>query len=236
MRKIRKSKAKINTTIETVKEEPIFSMKNFKNYPRIIGMFILLLFVPPIGWLFAYKYSPFDKKTSIIISAFCTCFFVYAVFISPEHEWIDTAKLTREDFCERYNKQADKLVPNLDIKLDEKKFVVGRTSFAYTITDTIRLQGKIDDDTLFVKEVSVIATPKNTDESFQMLNSCGLVVATLSPELDQDKRSDVFRELKVLEKAADENFEASTVKGRITYSLKNDSGKFTFTAQINDDF
>ena len=147
MRKIRKPKTKITPAVEVVKEEPIFSMSNFKNYPRIIGMFILLLFLPPIGWFFAYKYSPYDKRTTITMSVLCTAFFVYAVILSPEHSFIDVGKLKREDFVAHYNEQADKLAPNLGIKIDEKDFVVGRVDFAYGVTDTINLRGKIDNDT-----------------------------------------------------------------------------------------
>lgn len=234
MRKIRKPKSQ--PKVEVVKEEPIFSMSNFKNYPRIIGMFILLLFLPPIGWFFAYKYSPYDKRTTITMSVLCTAFFVYAVILSPEHSFIDVGKLKREDFVAHYNEQADKLAPNLGIKIDEKDFAVGRVDFAYGVTDTINLRGKIDNDTLFVKEVSIVAAPKTTDESFQMLNACGLVVAVLNPELNQEKRGDVFRELQMLEKAADESLDTSTVKGRITYSLRKTGENLFFTARINDDF
>ena len=234
MRKIRKPKPK--PQIEVVKEEPIFSLSNFKNYPRIIGMFMLLLFIPPLGWLFAYKYSPYDKKTTLTMSVLCTAFFVYAVIISPEHSFIDVGKLKREDFAARYNEQADKLAPNLNIKIDENKFVVGRVDFAYSVTDTINLRGKIDDDTLFVKEVSIVADPKNTDESFQMLNACGLVVAVLNPELNQEKRGDVFRELEMLEQAADEDLNTSAVRGKVTYTLRKNDGELFFNARINDDF
>lgn len=234
MRKIRKPKLK--PQVEVVKEEPIFSLSNFKNYPRIIGMFVLLLFIPPLGWLFAYKYSPYDKKTTLTMSVLCTAFFVYAVIISPEHSFIDVGKLKREDFAARYNEQADKLAPNLNIKIDENKFTVGKIDFAYGVTDTINLRGKIDDDTLFVKEVSVVAEPKTTDDSFQMINACGLVIATFSPELNQEKRGDVFRELQMLEKAPDEDLNTSTVKGKVTYSLRKSSGEYFFTARLNDDF
>lgn len=234
MRKIRKPKSKSTPAVEVVKEEPIFSLSNFKNYPRIIGMLILLLFLPPLGWLFAYKYSPYDKKTTLTMSVLCTAFFVYAVIISPEHSFVDISKLKREEFVTRYNEQLTKLAPNLNLSIDTNNLNVNGDTFGYQFNDTLKLDAKLENT--FVNEVDVTSEPKTTDDSFQMLNVCGLVVATLNPELNQEKRGDVFRELQMLEKAADEDLNTSTVKGKITYSLKKSEGKYFFTARINDDF
>lgn len=234
---MRKIKHKSNKTVEVtpaVKENPTSWTGFFKNYPRIIGMFILLLFLPPIGWIFAYKFSPYDKRTTIGISVLCTAFFVYAVFISPEHSFIDTAKLSRADFCTRYNEQAAKLAPKLGINLDENNLSVDGDNFSYKITDAINFDAQIKNN--FVKEISVTAEPKNTDDSFQAINTFGLVIATLSPELNQDKRGEILRELKMLETNISGDLNASTVSGRITYGVKSSAGKIIFTARINDDF
>jgi len=234
MRKIRKPKTKATPAVEVVKEEPFFSLSNFKDYPRIIGMFILLLFLPPIGWIFAYKYSPYDKKTTAAISVFCTAFFVYAVILSPQHEWTDISKFKREDFVTRYNEQVIKLAPNLNLSIAENNLNVDGDNFGYKFNDTLKLDAKVENN--FVKEVDVVAAPKTTDDSFQLLNVCGLVVAVLNPELNQEKRGDVFRELQMLEKAADEDLNTSTVKGKVTYSLRKSDGEYFFTARLNDDF
>ena len=207
-------------------------MDFLKNYPRVIGMFILLLFCPPLGWLFTYKFSPYDKKTSWAIATVCTFFFVYAVFISPQHEFVDVGKLTRESFCARYNEQVAKLAPNLNITIDEKNLQVADNDFSCNITDNIMMTAQVKED--FVREVVVTAAPKTTDESFQALNCYGLVIATLNPELNQDKRGEVLRELKLLETNINENVSASTESGRITYSIKTDNGNVTFTAKIAD--
>lgn len=217
-----------------VKENPTSWTGFFKNYPRIIGMFILLLFLPPIGWLFTYKYSPYDKKTSLAIATICTLFFVYAVFISPSHEWIDSSKFTRADFCTRYSEQATKLAPNLGLAIDEEKIIVDGENFRYKFNDELELAATTEKN--FVKKVEVTAAPKNTDESFKALNCFALVTATLSPELDQDKRGEIFRELQMLDKTAADDLNTSTTKGKITYSIKNISGKLIFNAQINGDF
>lgn len=234
MRKINKRKKIFKPEPQPVAENPTSWTAIFKNYPRIIGMFILLLFLPPIGWLFTYKYSPYDKKTSLLIATVCTLFFVYAVFISPEHSFIDTAKLSRADFCTRYSEQAKKLAPRLGLAIDEEKIIVDGENFTYKFTDNIELAATTENN--FVKEVKVTAAPTNTDESFQALNCFALIAATLSPELDQDKRGEIFRELQMLDKAATDDLNTSTTKGRITYSIKSNAGKFIFTAQINDDF
>ncbi len=234
MRKIRKPKTKATPAVEVEKEEPIFSLSNFKTYPRIVGMLILLLFIPPLGWLFAYKYSPYDKKTTITMSVLCTAFFVYAVILSPEHSFVDISKLKREDFVARYNEQVTKLAPNLNLSIAENNLNVDGNNLIYKFNDTLKLDAKLEND--FVKEVDVTAAPKTTDESFQLLNVCGLVVAVLNPELNQEKRGDVFRELQMLEKAADENLNTSTVKGKVTYSLRKSDGEYFFTARLNDDF
>ena len=210
-------------------------MDFLKNYPRVIGMFILLLFIPPLGWIFTYRFSPYDKKTSWAIAIVCTFFFVYSVFISPQHEFVDVGNLTRESFCTRYNEQVAKLAPNLNLTVDENNLKIDGNNFSYKITDKIKIAAKVSKNN-FVREVIVTAAPKTTDESFQALNCFALVAATLNPELNQDKRGEIFRELQMLDKTADTDLNTSTTKGKITYSIKNISGKLIFTAQINDDF
>ena len=207
-------------------------MDFLKNYPRVIGMFILLLFIPPLGWIFTYRFSPYDKKTSWAIATVCTFFFVYAVFISPQHEFVDVGKLTRESFCTRYNEQVAKLAPNLSLTVDENNLKIDGDNFSYDITEKIKIAAQVENN--FVREVVVTAAPKTTDESFQALNCYGLVIATLNPELNQDKRGEVLRELKLLETNLKENINSSTESGRITYSIKTDGGKVTFTAKIAD--
>ena len=161
-----------------------------------------------------------------------TFFFVYAVFISPQHEFVDVGKLTRESFCTRYNEQVAKLAPNLNLTIDENNLKVDGDNFSYNITEKIKIAAQVENN--FVREVTVTAAPKTTDESFQALNCYGLVIATLNPELNQDKRGEVLRELKLLETNINENIDASTESGRITYSIKTYGGKVTFTAQIGD--
>lgn len=236
MRKIkRKSVKPVEIVQEKSAESSITSLKGlFKNYPRIIGMFILLLFMPPIGWLFAYKFSPYDKKTTLGISAVCTAFFVYAVFISPEHEFVDVSKFTHTEFCTRYNEQAKKLAPRLGLTIDEEKLTFDGENFKYEITNVLELSAQIKNN--FVKEVEITAAPKNTDDSFQAINCFGLVIATLNPELNQDKRGEILRELKMLDNAISDDLNATTVSGRITYGVKNSGGKIIFTARINDEF
>jgi len=208
-------------------------MDFLKNYPRVIGMFILLLFIPPLGWIFTYRFSPYDKKTSWAIAIVCTFFFVYSVFISPQHEFVDVGNLTRESFCTRYNEQVAKLAPNLNLTVDENNLKIDGNNFSYKITDKIKIAAKVSKNN-FVREVVVTAAPKTTDESFQALNCYGLVIATLNPELNQDKRGEVLRELKLLETNINENINTSTESGRITYLIKTDGGNVTFTAKIAD--
>lgn len=229
-RKIKNKSAK--PVVSEVKENPTSWTGLFKNYPRIIGMFILLLFVPPIGWIFTYKYSPYDKKTSLAIATVCTAFFVYAVFISPEHVWFDNTKLTRTDFCARYSENSEKLSPRLGLAIDEDKLSVDGENFTYKFNDSLELAGMTENN--FVKQITITTSPENNDDSFITINAFGLVVATLNPELNQDKRGEVFRDLGMLSPNIDD-FDVSTVRGRITYNMKRISGQLFFTAQINGD-
>ena len=229
----RKIKRKlIKPAVEEVKENPTSWTGFFKNYPRIVGMFILLLFLPPIGWFFAYKFSPYDKKTTLGISVACTAFFIYAVIISPQHEWVDVSKFTRADFCTRYSERATKLVPKLGLTIDEDKISVDGENFSYKFNETLELTAQIENN--FVKEVTVTSAPKTNDDSFKTLNSFGLVIATLNPELDQDKRGEILRELQMLDKTVDDTFNSTTESGRITYNFKSSAGKLIFTAQIKN--
>ncbi len=231
-------KIKRNKPIQIVQEKPATSTSSwtgmFKNYPRIIGLFILLLFMPPLGWIFAYKFSPYDKRTTLGISVACTAFFIYAVFISPEHEFVDVSKFTRTEFCTRYNEQATKLAPRLGLALDESKLKLDGENFSYDVTDNLKFAAQIENN--FVREVDITATPKTTDDSFQAINCFGLVIATLSPELNQDKRGEILRELKMLDNTLSNDLNESTISGKITYGVKNSGGKIIFTARVNDDF
>lgn len=214
-----------------VSENPKPSVNFWRDYPRIIPMFILLLFLPPIGWFFTYKYSPYDKKTSAVIATVCTFFFVYAVFISPERTWVDVGKFTQTEFVSQYNRQAEKLAPRLGLNIDEEKISDDGKILQYKFTDNLEISAQVNANN-FVDEVTITAAPKNTDDSFQAINSFGLVVATFNPELDQEDRGEILRELQMLEGKMSDNSNASTVSGRINYSVNNTSGKIIFTARV----
>ncbi|MBQ4404697.1 MAG: hypothetical protein II857_09835 [Selenomonadaceae bacterium] len=44
-------------------------------YIKPAAMITLLIFLPPLGWLFMYKYSTFDKKTNLALAAVFMVFF-----------------------------------------------------------------------------------------------------------------------------------------------------------------
>ena len=52
-------------------------------YPKVLAMLLLLVFIPPLGLIFMYKFSPFDRKTNFLVAAACIGFFIYAQFSSP---------------------------------------------------------------------------------------------------------------------------------------------------------
>ena len=118
--------------------------------------------------------------------------------------------------------------------IDESKLQLDGENFSYDVTDNLKFSAQIENN--FVREVDITATPKTTDDSFQAINCFGLVIATLNPELNQDKRGDVLRELKMLDNALSNDLNESAVRGRITYGVKNSDGKIIFTARVNDDF
>lgn len=208
---------------------------------KIAAMLTLCLIVPPLGWLFMYKYSPFDRKTNILIAAACAVFFVNVIATSPDSKTILSpffggAKnfeqtLTPEDFREKFNTASRKLAPNLGLTIDAPFTVEGKI-FRHEFTPKLNLEGTLD-DAGNISVMKIFTAPDTKDESFQTINVLGLLIATLNPELDQDDRSEVFRDLRMLKNVATEDsYDWTTTRGRVEYSVHADAGKVTFTAAL----
>lgn len=201
-------------------------------------MLTLCAAIPPLGWLFMYKFSPFDRRTNILIAVACTVFFVYAQISADNVDDILGKKgtsfeinLTPEEFREKFNASARKLAPNLAMTID-KPFTVDGKIFSHEFTPKLKLEGTLNDDEK-ISSLKIFTNPDNKDESFQTINVLGLLIATLNPELDQDDRSEVFRDLRMLRNVATEDvYDWTTTRGMIEYSVHAEHGKIIFTATL----
>lgn len=210
-------------------------------YVKAASMLTLCLVIPPLGWLFMYKYSTFDRKTNLAIVVACTAFFVSVIATSSDLKTILAPfsgevrgfeySLTPEQFREKFNASAQKLAPNLNLKLDEP-FTVDEKIFRHEFNPKLALEGTTDDSGQ-ITALKIFAEPENKDESFQTLNVLGLLIATLNPELDQDDRSEVIRDLRMLKEVSTEGvYDWTTSRGNVEYSVHADTGKVTFTAAL----
>ena len=199
-------------------------------------MITLCIFIPPLGWLFMYKYSTFDRKTNLILAAACLAFFVYANISSGNVENIlGSSKgfeksLTPEEFREKFNAAAQKLAPNLGLTIAEP-LTVDDKNFTYEFTPKLKIVGTLDGER--ISELKIFTEPTNQDESFQTINVLGLLIATLNPELDAEDRGEVMRDLRMLKEVSTEgSYDWTTNRGWVKYSVHADKGKVIFTAEL----
>lgn len=205
------------------------------NYIKPAFMITLCLFLPPLGWLFMYKYSNYDRKTNLILAAACLAFFIYAISAGPGGNIFSgegfEIRLTPEEFREKFNASAQRLAPNLNLKIDEP-FTVADKNFSHEFTPSLKLVGTLDDEK--ISELKIFTEPKNQDESFQTINVLGLLIATLNPELDAEDRGEVLRDLRMLKEVSTEGtYDWTTTRGMVTYSVHSDKGNVVFTAALN---
>lgn len=205
-------------------------------YIKIAAMITLLIFIPPLGWLFMYKYSTFDKRTNFVLAVACLAFFVYANITAGNIDVFGGEKsfevrTTPEDFREKFNASAKRLAPNLGVAIDAPLAVDGK-NFRHEFAPHLVLEGTLDDEGK-VAEMKLFAEPTNQDESFQVINVLGLLIATLNPELDAEDRGEVMRDLRMLKEVSTEgSYDWTTERGLVTYSVHSDKGKSAFTAAL----
>ncbi|MBE8955195.1 MAG: hypothetical protein SR2Q5_05975 [Quinella sp. 2Q5] len=199
------------------------------------AMLTLCLILPPLGWLFMYKYSTYDRKTNVAIAAACLAFFVYANISAGNVDNIFGSRagygeqLTAETFREKFNSAARRLAPNLNLTINAP--FTDEKIFRYEFAPKLTLEGTTNDGS--VTELKIFAAPTNQDESFQTLNVFGLMIAALNPELDAEDRGEVMRDLRMLKEVSTEgSYDWTTARGNVTYSVHADRGNVTFTAAI----
>lgn len=205
------------------------------SYIKPAVMLTLCIFLPPLGWLFMYKYSTFDRQTNIILAAACFAFFVYANISAGNVELFSSdrsfeVRTTPEEFRAKYNAAAQRLAPNLRLNIAGPLTVEGN-SFTHEFTPKLKLVGTLDGEK--ISELKILTEPTNQDESFQVINVLGLLIATLNPELDAEDRGEVMRDLRMLKEVSTEGtYDWTTNRGLVTYSVHADKGKVTFTAEL----
>ena len=207
------------------------------SYIKTAAMITFCIFIPPIGWYLLHKYSTFDRRTNVILAAACLAFFVYAnisagnIAIFGGQNSIGQG-ISPETFREKFNVAAERTrASNLSLTID-KPFTLDGKNFSHEFAQNLKLVGTVNDDG-HVTELKIFAEPKNQDESFQVLNVLGLLIATLNPELDAEDRGEVMRDLRMLKNVStEENYDWTTNRRGITYSVHTDAGKSTFTAVL----
>ncbi len=207
------------------------------SYIKTAAMLTLCIFIPPLGWLFMYKYSTFDKKANFVLAAACFAFFIYANISAGNLENILGSdkgfeqSLTPEEFRKKFNASAQRLAPNLGLTID-KPLEVEEKNFSYEFTHKVKLSGAVNVGGQ-ITELKIFMEPTNQDESFQAINVLGLLIATLNPELDAEDRGEVMRDLRMLKQVSTEGtYDWTTTRGRIKYSVHAEYGKSTFTAEL----
>lgn len=215
-----------------------------KFYPKILCMITLLVFLPPIGLIFMYKFSPFNKKTNFAIAAACISFFVYANVTSPNSADLKllftggTRKpfhlLTPEEFREKFNANSAELARQLELKI-ESPLETSEQTFRYEFTPHLYITGFLKENGN-IDELKIFSKSENQDESFQTIVCFGLLISVFNPELSQDDRSEVFQDLKMMELVDEKNLNETTTRGKVLYSTKSgDDGEIIFAAKILDD-
>ena len=205
------------------------------SYIKTAAILTLCIFIPPLGWFVMYKYSTFDKKTNVILAAACLAFFVYANISAGNMENILGGKgfersMTPQEFREKYNAAAQRLAPNLNLTIDAPLTVDGK-NFTHEFSPKLKLVGTLDGEN--ISELKIFTEPTNQDESFQVINVLGLLIATLNPELDAEDRGEVIRDLRMLKEVSTEgSYDWTTERGWIKYSVHADKGKVIFTAEL----
>ena len=201
-------------------------------------MITLCIFIPPLGWLFMYKYSTFDRRTNFALAVVCSAFFVYANITAGNLDNLFgdgkgfERSMTPTQFREKFNASARKLAPNLDLSINAPLAVDGKI-FRHEFAPRLLLEGTID-DAGNVSELKIFTAPENQDESFRSINVLGLLIATLNPELDSEDRGEVLRDLRMLKNvAAEDKYDWTTSRGNVKYSVHADAGHVTFTAALN---
>ena len=199
-------------------------------------MITLCIFLPPLGWFLMHKYSTFDRRTNVILAAACLAFFVYANMTAGNLAIFGGNKsfelrTTPEVFRDKFNTAARKLAPNLNLTIDEP-LTVDNETFSHEFAPKLKLVGTVGNDGK-IDELKLFAAPENQDESFQVLNVLGLLIATLNPELDAEDRGEVMRDLRMLKEVSTEGtYDWTTERGSVTYSVHADKGNSTFTAAL----
>ncbi|MBR4641301.1 MAG: hypothetical protein IKO74_01110 [Selenomonadaceae bacterium] len=200
------------------------------SYIKTAAMITLCIFIPPLGWLFMYKYSTFDKRTNFVVAAACLAFFVYANISAGNLSRDFELNWTPEEFREKFNASAKRLAPNLGLTIDEP-LTVEDENFTHEFTPKLKLVGILDGEK--ISELKIFTEPTNQDESFQTLNVFGLLIATLNPELDAEDRGEVMRDLRMLKEVSTEgSYDWTTSRGLITYSVHADKGKVVFAVAL----
>ena len=207
------------------------------SYIKIAAMITFCIFIPPLGWFLLHKYSTFDRRTNVILAAACLAFFVYAnmtagnIAIFGGQNSIGQG-ISPETFREKFNAAVERTrASNLSLTID-KPFILDGKNFTHEFAQNLKLVGTVGDDGNII-ELKIFAEPKNQDESFQVLNVLGLLIATLNPELDAEDRGEVMRDLRMLKNVStEENYDWKTERRGVTYSVHTDAGKSTFTAAL----
>ena len=149
------------------------------SYIKTAAMITLCIFLPPLGWLFMYKYSTFDRKTNFILAAACLAFFIYANISAGNLSILGGDKsfeirTTPEEFREKFNASAKRLAPNLGVTIDAPLTVDGKI-FSH---DLLRIDPKNNFDAGYI----YAWLKSSLGQKILLTNSYGAVIEHIEPE------------------------------------------------------
>lgn len=148
--------------------------------------------------------------------------------------------MTFEQFKTAYNAKIAEIAPETGWNIDAAQLQAGDVQdvFMVTFNENVVMMGVVDKPTRAVKEVMITATPKSENDGQIALLSFGLVIATLNPELNAQRRYEVLDVLKLTDGKVQDllNGDGTTLLGNVRYRTRFDpsSAMFYFTASAKD--
>ena len=109
-------------------------------------------------------------------------------------------------------------------------------AFKYSFNKNFALVGTIDKASGKIKELILIAAPKDKNEAMDMFIYQGIIIGVNSPKLSSDERGNVFRDLGYFDEGAEiYNLNKSTVRDKIKYTVQSSKEiGIWFIASAND--
>lgn len=147
--------------------------------------------------------------------------------------------MTFEQFKSSYNATLNGFGLS-SLSIYDTKFVAGteKNTYRYEFTPNLYMLASVDINTGIMIDVSLLTTPQTDDDLVAMLMTYGVVMMTLNPELSEEQRGALMKELYLtpdrLPSLKDANRKA--IRGNVKYvtSFINEYALFMLGAEAKD--